>query len=349
MHNFFTVNLLQWHNQHNTRQMPWKGVKDAYKIWLSEIILQQTKVEQGLSYYNKFIQHYPTITHLAKANEEEVFKLWEGLGYYSRCKNLLITAKQIAEKYHGIFPKTYSEIISLKGVGPYTAAAIASFAYNLPFAVLDGNVYRVLSRFFNNSMAIDSNNGKKAFQQLANKVIDTNQPALYNQAIMDFGATVCKPINPACDSCILQKKCAAFKANTVNSLPVKEKKLIKKTRYFYYYIVEYNNSVFIEKRVGKDIWENLHQFYLVELATPITLTTNKIEKLVLQKFNAKCSSIIISNTHKQQLTHQTIIGKFITVKLNTKPTGILENNFVPKQSINSLAFPKFINGFLSEV
>src|SRR5437868_3718798 len=189
---YFTNSLLNWNRKYNKRQMPWKGEKDPYKIWLSEIILQQTRVEQGWNYYHQFVENFPTVIHLAKAPETKVFKLWEGLGYYSRCKNLIATAKIIASKHKGKFPEAYEDIISLKGVGSYTAAAIASFAFDLPFAVVDGNVFRVLSRFFGIATAIDSTAGKKMFTQLAAELLDKKHPGIYNQALMDFGAVVCK-------------------------------------------------------------------------------------------------------------------------------------------------------------
>jgi A/G-specific adenine glycosylase len=219
----FTEILMKWHKQHNSREMPWKGEKDPYKIWLSEIILQQTRVAQGWQYYTNFITRYPTIGQLAKAPDQEVFKLWEGLGYYNRCKNLLFTARQIVNEKNSIFPNQYEDLLALKGVGPYTAAAIASFAYNLPYAVVDGNVFRVLSRYFGIDDPIDSAKGKQVFTELAGKVLWKKEAGLYNQAIMDFGATVCKPFAPACSICPLQKYCRAFKEGRVNQLPVKEK------------------------------------------------------------------------------------------------------------------------------
>jgi A/G-specific adenine glycosylase len=192
----FTKKLMKWNQSSNNRAMPWKGEKDPYKIWLSEIILQQTRVEQGLGYYERFVKKFPTIKHLAKAPEQEVFKLWEGLGYYTRCKNLIATATFISKEKKGKFPDDYESILSLKGVGPYTAAAIASFAYNLPHAVIDGNVFRVLSRYFGISTPVDTAAGKKMYALLAKELLDKDEPGLYNQAIMDFGAVVCKPLQP---------------------------------------------------------------------------------------------------------------------------------------------------------
>ena len=220
--------------------MPWKGEKDPYKIWLSEIILQQTRVEQGLAYYTNFIKTFPTVHQLAKAPDEKVFKLWEGLGYYSRCRNLLATARFISKELKGKFPDNYESIKALKGIGPYTAAAISSFAYNLPHAVVDGNVFRVLARVFGISKSIDSTEGKKQFTVLAEELLDKNHPGLYNQAIMDFGAVICKPAAPLCDTCVFKKECYAFRHNKVNALPVKEKKINIKKRWFYYLVLEYS-------------------------------------------------------------------------------------------------------------
>jgi A/G-specific adenine glycosylase len=329
--------------------MPWKGVKDPYKIWLSEIILQQTRVEQGWAYYEKFIAKYPTIKHLAKANDEDAFKLWEGLGYYNRCKNLLFTARFIAEKYNGIFPASFEEIVALKGVGPYTASAIASFAYNLPHAVVDGNVFRVLARTFNISTPTDSTEGKKIFSDTATEMLDKKEPGLYNQAIMDFGATVCKPVAPLCNSCSIKKICKAFDAGIVNELPVKEKVLLKKNRWFYFFIFLCDDKVLIHKRTQKDIWENLFDFYLLESTEAIHWTDIAVkiflkEQLGIVKFTLKN----ISAVEKQQLTHQQIKGQFITIELPTLPHSLVKHQWHIAAKINELAFPKFITRYLQE-
>ncbi len=226
-----------WHRNQNRRSMPWKGEPDPYRIWLSEIILQQTRVEQGTAYYEKFILGFPTIRELALAPEKEVFKYWEGLGYYSRCRNLIATAKKIIEEYNGRFPSSYSEILALPGVGPYTAAAIASFAFSLPFAVVDGNVERVLSRYFGISTPTQSAAGKKLYNAIASDLLDKDHPALYNQAIMDFGATVCKPRNPLCDQCVHSENCQAFQHRWVNKLPIKKSVAPPRKKRWYYIIL----------------------------------------------------------------------------------------------------------------
>ncbi len=237
LQSFFTQSLLSWYEPER-RPLPWKHINNPYFIWLSEIILQQTRVEQGRAYYQRFVEHFPTVEKLAAANQDEVFKLWEGLGYYSRARNLHSSAKMIIDDFNGHFPTTYKGLLSLKGVGPYTASAIASFAYGLPHAVVDGNVYRVLSRFLNSSLPIDSMKGKKTFNLLAQQLLPSAYPAVYNQAIMDLGATICTPKKADCDQCPLLQYCGAYAAQTIDDLPVKAKKNKKKTRYFHYLLIE---------------------------------------------------------------------------------------------------------------
>ena len=341
---FFTENLLDWNSAHNARIMPWKGELNPYRIWLSEIILQQTRVEQGLEYYNRFITQYPTVGLLAAAPENDVFKLWEGLGYYSRCRNLIASARYIAFELGGNFPESYEEILKMKGVGPYTAAAISSFAYNLPHAVVDGNVLRVLARFFGIDLPTDSNEGKKYFTELAQSLLDAGAPALYNQAIMDFGATICKPQLPLCEICPLQKECTAFNSNMVSKLPVKEKKLKKRNRFFYYVIAEFENKIYVRKRIEKDIWQSLFEFKLFEKEEKIS-TDELLASDELKDFAGKGFKVIsISDFYKQQLTHQTIEGVFIHILLSAAPAGS-ELAGVEKNKVATLAFPRFMTRF----
>src|SRR5690349_13382057 len=281
MKSVFSEKLIAWNKETNKRSMPWKGEKDPYKIWLSEIILQQTRVDQGLSYYNAFITSFPTVHDLANAPEEKVFKLWEGLGYYTRCKNLIASAKKISFDCDGTFPDTYETILELKGVGPYTAAAIASFAFNLPYAVVDGNVQRVLSRYFGINTPVDTTAGKKLYQDLAVSLLDVPEPGIYNQAIMDFGAIVCKPQNPLCSQCPQQEDCQAFNLGSVKDLPVKGKKLTRKHRWFYYFMIEKPGTTFIRKRTASDIWQNLHEFILHETSDPETFPHKSYLKQLL--------------------------------------------------------------------
>lgn len=346
MKQFFTPALLDWNNNENTRAMPWKGEKDPYRIWLSEIILQQTRVEQGWAYYENFIQTYPTVQDLAAAPEETVFRMWQGLGYYARCKNMLAAARQIVEQFHGHFPNTYTAIQSLKGVGPYTAAAIASFAFNLPHAVLDGNVFRVLSRFFDIDTPIDSTAGKKQFTELAQELLPHARSAAYNQSIMDFGAVICKPQQPACHICPLSKKCKALHLNLINVLPVKTKKLVVKKRYFNYLVLQYKDKIYIRKRIENDIWQNLHEFVLIETQQPTDISTLQFmpvfkNTLGDMRYNIEGTSAAF----KQQLTHQTIHSQFIWLSVTEQPEmpGYIA---VPRKQLDDFAFPKTITDFL---
>lgn len=327
--------------------MPWKGEKDPYKIWLSEVILQQTRVEQGLGYYQRFIIQYPTIQQLASAKDEEVYKLWEGLGYYNRCRNLLATARMIVQENNGKFPGTYEEIRQLKGVGPYIASAIASFAYNLPYAVLDGNVFRVLARVYGIETPIDSTEGKKQFSSIATENLDKKNPAEYNQAIMDFGATVCKPMVPDCSACPMKKICLAFKNGLVNHLPVKEKVLHKKLRWFYYFLFEVEGRLLVHQRTGKDIWQNLYEFYPFESGGEIDWDEMKMkawlkDQLGIKTYRLKHSSAL----QVQQLTHQKIKGRFFRVQLSKIPKPLEHYLWVTPKEMQKLAFPKFINRYL---
>ena len=334
----FPALLLQWNNHKNTRKMPWKGEKDPYKIWLSEIILQQTRVEQGWKYYDKFIATFPDINKLATARDEKIYKLWEGLGYYSRCKNLIETARFISKKLNGKFPDEFEDILSLKGIGNYTASAIASFAYNLPYAVVDGNVFRVLSRVFGIKKPIDSRDGKKVFSQLAFELLDKNHPGIYNQALMDFGAVVCKPQNPICNNCVLRDHCFAFKNDLVNKLPIKEKRVKITTRWFNYLVIMYDEKIYIRKRAGNDIWKNLHEFALIETnadSSPKRLLAKAEKEKILKKDSYKVVSI--SPLYSQQLSHQKIMGRFIKLTLK-KELNIPGFKAIPLKTTASLRF-----------
>jgi len=328
--------------------MPWKGEKDPYKIWLSEIILQQTRVEQGLSYYQKFINAFPTIHQLAKAPQKKIFKLWEGLGYYSRCRNLIETAKKIVKDFDGNFPDAYDEIKKLKGIGPYTAAAISSFAFNLPHAVVDGNVERVLSRYFGVTTPVDTSAGKTFYAAMAYALLDKKNPGIYNQAMMDFGAVICKPQNPLCNSCVQSSDCVAFKNNWVTILPVKSKAIAKKSRWFYYFIVETaDGQVYIRERIGNDIWNNLYEFVLWETGKLIPQQQIAQSEFVSGIFKKQKFSITgISKIYKQQLTHQTIHGQFIHVLLEKPFPSIQGYVLIKKNRLSQYPFPKLITGHL---
>ncbi len=344
---FFTKELLRWNKNDNDRVMPWKYEKDPYKIWISEIILQQTRVSQGLEYYNRFIKRFPTVKSIAIAPESEVFKLWEGLGYYTRCKNIIASAKYISEKLNGKFPEKYDDILKLKGIGSYTASAIASFAYNLPYAVLDGNVFRVLSRYFAITNPIDNLQGKKFYSELAYELLDKKLPGVYNQSIMDFGATICKPL-PLCDECPLKSRCEACSQGIQLQLPVKEKVILKKSRWLYYLVVKYRNKFYVRKREEKDIWQNLYEFILIE--APKLLTPKKLQGSDKFNFIFGGNEIKIENisqVYKQQLTHQTINGQFLNITIKS-PLRLNNYQLVSADKIKEFPFPKFINTYLKD-
>jgi A/G-specific adenine glycosylase len=333
----------------NKRIMPWKGEKDPYKIWISEIILQQTRVMQGLLYYNNFMTAFPSLTALANAPDEAVFKVWEGLGYYSRCKNLLFTAKFIEQNLNGKFPTTYENLIKLKGIGPYTAAAIASFAYGLPHAVVDGNVFRVLSRFFGEGIPVDSKKGRDFFTDLANKLLYKEDTAAFNQAIMDFGATICKPQLPECQQCVLQEKCAAYNTGMVGKFPVKEKRLIKRKRFFSYFIFVTKNGILLQKRTEKDIWENLYEFYLYESDKELNWKEKEINKWLSEQMGLTNYLVRdISPFYKQQLTHQHLLGKFIIIQMHSAPLKLQSFLKLDAEQLSTVPFPKFINQYLEQ-
>ena len=344
----FRALLVQWNSHQNSREMPWKGEKDPYKIWLSEIILQQTRVEQGWKYYEKFIAVFPDIYRLAAAKDEKIYKLWEGLGYYSRCKNLIETARFISKKLKGKFPREFDDILSLKGVGIYTASAIASFAYDLPFAVVDGSVFRVLSRVFGIKKPIDSTAGKKLFTQLAYDLLGKKQPGIYNQALMDFGAVICKPQNPICNNCILRDHCFAYKNDLVNKLPIKEKKIRITTRWFNYLVIVYHGKTYIRMRTDNDIWKNLHEFVLIETNNEVSvkkLLTKAEKQILLKKGTYKILSV--SPVSTQQLSHQKIVGRFI--KLNLKKEFDLQGfNAIPLKQQSRYAFPRLITAYFEK-
>jgi len=325
--------------------MPWKGEKDPYRIWLSEIILQQTRVEQGWNYYLAFLRQYPTIHKLAAAPDHEVMKLWEGLGYYSRCRNLLACARQVVTRYDGKMPQTSSELAILPGIGPYTAAAIASFAFGEPIAVVDGNVIRILSRFFGIELPWDNPAGKKQFTALAASLLPASEPALYNQAIMDFGATVCKPAQPACQACGLAAKCLAYKTNRQAHLPVRTAKAPKKRRYFIYFIFSSQGKVLVRQRQDRDVWKNLFEFYLVENdRSPKSVGALAADKAIT--LGARALVSVPTEPYCQVLTHQLIVAWFVEIAL--KQTVFVEGyQWVAEAEIAGLAFPGVIRQYLA--
>lgn len=343
MKSLFTSRLLAWNTDSNDRQMPWKGEKDPYKIWLSEVILQQTRVEQGWNYYNRFLQAFPTVQGLAAAEDEKVFKLWEGLGYYSRCRNLLATARLIVRDFGGRFPANYTDLLKLRGIGPYTAAAISSFAFLERRAVLDGNVQRVLARYFGIEALPNSTHGKKIFQDLAQSLLDTDRPDLYNQAIMDFGAVICKPQAPLCYDCPQQPDCIACNTGRVRDLPSKELKAAKKHRWFNYILFETKEFIYIRQRTARDIWQDLYEFHLVE-TQPDSLDLPAVleQKIPGMRYNIKAGQ----HKFRQVLSHQVIHASFYRISLPSATTidGLIA---VSRSKLSNYAFPKIITGFLN--
>lgn len=342
---FFRKNLLKWAKKQAERDMPWKGIKDPYKIWLSEIILQQTRVEQGRSYYLRFVEEYPTVKDLAAAPEEHVMKLWQGLGYYSRARNLHAAAKYIVDECDGVFPNDYDGILKLKGVGPYTAAAISSFAFGIPRAVVDGNVYRVLSRYYGIETAIDSTAGKKEFQQVAQEALDVKKPGVYNQAIMDFGATQCKVGKPDCSICPMEEACVSTGTELLAMLPVKEKKGKKKNRFFYYFVVRDKDGIYLKKRIKKDIWQHLFDFPMQE--SKEHLSPKEILKQNLELSQISLEHVATSKPYKQVLSHQNITAYYIEMHLTEDaPEEWGENILAKEKELKKYAFPRIVERYL---
>lgn len=345
----FQEKILAWYDV-NKRDLPWRKNKNPYSIWLSEIILQQTRVAQGLSYYEKFIEAFPTVEKLAGAKEDQVLKLWQGLGYYSRARNLQTAAQQILEQFNGNFPDNSVELKKLKGVGTYTASAIASIAFNEAVAVVDGNVYRVLSRYLGIAEPIDSSNGKKIFEEAAQDLLWKKDPGKYNQAVMEFGARQCVPKNPDCLNCILKNHCSAFQSESVKTLPVKEKSVRIKKRYFNFLVVHFKGKIGLEKRKGNDIWKGLYQFPLLESEKDILHFRDLIADSFLENYS---KSIVYKRKKEQkphQLTHQQINPVFWEISWEGKATDLKkifpETIFLNYSKTEDYPFPKIIENFL---
>lgn len=338
---FFQYHLYQWH-QTVERNLPWKETNDPYKIWLSEIILQQTRVEQGRPYYEKFVAKYPTISDLANASEDEVLKLWQGLGYYSRARNLHFTAKQVVLNHDAVFPTEYKEVIALKGIGEYTAAAITSFAYGNPYAVVDGNVIRVLSRIFGIESSISDNATLKEIKALAQLLLDVSDPGRYNQAIMDFGALFCKPKNPNCEECAFQEKCFAYGNNKVSNIPFKSKKIKKQTQYLHYFLLKSGDKYYMTKRTN-GIWQGLFQPFLTDIDRAKKLDTQEIKSILEEQNLGFVSLKSISNQYKHILTHKKLIARFYTIEVDGS-----EKYFHTIPAIRALAIPRLIDLFFED-
>ncbi len=336
--------IIAWSLAH-PRDFPWKKSKDPYRIWVSEIILQQTRVEQGLPYYKRFIKKYPNVFALARASQDELMKTWEGLGYYRRAIHMQESAQFIAEHLNGNFPSRYDEILALKGVGPYTAAAIASFAFELPFAVVDGNVIRLISRYFGLTAPVDQSATKRTISQHVQLMIENQTPSVFNQAIMDFGSLVCKPKNPNCNICPINKNCWAKQENLQHSIPQKTAKRKKKIRHFYYLVPRWSRYIYIRRRSQREIWPNLFEFYLVEAEKP-TPWEIILSSISLPVKSSSTNGILYTQT----LSHQIISARFMTMSLEKEPDQLKNDGFmaVNPKKIRNFAFPRVIDCYLGE-
>jgi A/G-specific adenine glycosylase len=341
--------IIKWYNV-NKRDLPWRNTRNPYQIWVSEIILQQTKVDQALSYYIKFNEEFPDIKTLANASQEKILKVWQGLGYYSRARNMHYTAKYIVNELNSIFPDSFAGLIKLKGIGNYTAAAIASFAYNERVAAVDGNVLRVLSRIFSEKTSINSTKGKKIFDELANELIKYQDPGTFNQAMMEFGALQCVPKNPKCINCPINSACQGFIADQVNNLPVKNKEIKKRNRFFNYLFIEDNQYTYIKERTSKDIWTGLFEFPMIESSKSLdfkSLSSGKDWKILFKN----TSIVLKSATEKiiHQLTHQKIEAVFYHVKISSTNNYTFNNNDFLKihnNDLNNYPVPKIIENYI---
>jgi A/G-specific adenine glycosylase len=350
----FVHRLLEWYPLHK-RDLPWRNTSNPYIIWLSEIILQQTRVVQGLPYFERYLENYPTLKDLAIAPSEEVMRLWQGLGYYSRARNLHDCAKDLHYNNGGNFPENYAELLKLKGVGTYTAAAIASFAFEEPVAVVDGNVFRVLSRYFGIATDITSTRGKKEFEQLANRIIPQERPGEFNQAIMEFGALQCVPKNPDCENCPLKISCFAYHKSMVGELPVKAKKLKIRERYFQYYHIVCGEYTVVKKRAEGDIWQGLYDFPLEE-GEEFLKNNSNLPQFLNHILNFGTIDVIIDeHIYKHILTHQRIFANFVKFVVDEKSRfglkrWVSSNNFqlVDLPDLENLAKPRLILKYLNE-
>ncbi|MDR0872293.1 MAG: A/G-specific adenine glycosylase [Prevotellaceae bacterium] len=320
--NMLSAKLQAWFRQ-NCRDLPWRNTRNPYLIWVSEIILQQTRVAQGLDYYNRFVERFPDVLSLAESDETEVLKYWQGLGYYSRARNMHAAARQIKMQHAGAFPQQYAQVLALKGVGDYTAAAICSFAYNQPYAVLDGNVFRVLARLFGIETPINAPRAKREFSELAQNLLDKTHSAVHNQAIMEFGALQCTPQSPDCGICPLQEICNAFCNKKVNMLPVKLKKATAKERFFNYFFVKNGDFTYLKKRESNDIWKNLYEFPLIETATASYINDLLVSENFREIFadSGKIDIAGLPFVQKHVLTHRIIHAVFYIINIEGEPRG----------------------------
>lgn len=343
----FGEKIIQWYGQHR-RDLPWRRTKDPYKIWLSEIILQQTRVEQGKGYYNRFVSRYPSVSNLARAREADVLKLWQGLGYYSRARNLHAAAREIATRFKGRFPSRYEDIRSLKGVGDYTAAAISAFAFDGKYPAIDGNAFRVLSRYLGIATPIHTALAKTEFSKAAMELMAGHSPSDFNQAVMEIGALVCKPQSPACGICPVNNSCYAFSKKITEAFPVKDRKVKVRNRYFNYLLIRRGKHIHLCKRTGTDIWKNLYDFPLIE--TPRRISTKSLisSPIWKQRLNGAGGHLLSeTKTVKHQLSHQTIHARFfeVSIPVSIKIPGTV---MVQEKQVSNYAMPKLIENYLRQ-
>lgn len=346
MENGIKEPLLRWY-EINKRELPWRLTKDPYRIWVSEVILQQTRVAYGLDYYHRFLEKFPDVKTLAEASDDEVMRSWQGLGYYRRASHLHQAAQFIVEHHGGVFPATHAEVSKLKGVGSYTAAAICSIAYNLPYAVVDGNVYRVLARLFGVELPIDSGRGQRYFAELAASLLDSEHAGEYNQAMMDFGTLQCTPQSPSCNDCPFGDRCVAFLSNSTDLYPVKEKKTKVRNRYFNYIHVHCHGKTLLKKRGEKDIWHNLYEFPMIESEGEMDYGQLS-ESAEFGKVTAGVTQIrLIESTKmpKHQLSHQSIYATFHEMELNTLPQ-LPETMTIAETELNNYAISRLTESYL---
>lgn len=346
----FSTQLIQWYEDHK-RNLPWRHTQDPYKIWLSEIILQQTRVQQGLPYYEKFLENFPTVKDFANAEIDKILHLWQGLGYYSRARNMHIAALEVMEKWDGKFPDNYKDLLTLKGVGKYTAAAIASFGFQEKVATVDGNVYRVLSRIFNIQEDIASGKGQKIFTEVANELISEKQPDIFNQALMELGAIQCTPKNPDCELCPFVQSCLARQNETISTLPVKLKKVKVKNQYYQYLVIEYNGQFMMKKREGKGIWHGLYDFPLLQSDEEFqNFEITNIEKDTCLKLPLPVK-YQKSENFKHILSHQKLFIDFFHIKLEHEielPKGQFSYKWYDIEAIKSIGKPIIIENYLTK-
>jgi len=348
-----TESLLQWYLL-NKRPLPWRETRDPYKIWLSEVILQQTRVAQGMDYYHRFLLAFPDARSLASASEQEVLKLWQGLGYYSRARNMHYTAKEIVEKHEGIFPQTASGLKKLKGIGDYTAAAIASICYNEPVAVLDGNVARVISRLFSIATPVDSIAGRAEISTYTTSLLEPHHPGTFNQAVMELGALVCTPKNPSCTLCPLAFACKALKTGQTENFPVKTPKKAPTARYMNYLVISFvkngENYILMRKRTGNDIWKNMYDFPCIE-TDRVADTSEVLDQCIKQGITGENPFVIrsVSGEYVHQLSHRRLQARFISIHLEGEPVPAGNVVSVSKEQITHLPLPKLIDRYIADM